>query len=220
MHVTTMRPIGGAPALVDPRRAHVQRARHRPRQLRAQRRAALDRPRASPVEQRAAVDGRRLLAHVRRAAPHDGKPRRQVRAPTGTPDRVPRVRRRIRALGDRRLIRAVDRDPGAHGCRCGAHHAGHAVDHHQRVPGQRAAEGDRHLDRDRRRRRRARPHHRRSPAPAVLLGLDLPGEPAHRRDRPRRGSVPHPDSATRGHRDSTRSARSSPSSACARCCTR
>jgi hypothetical protein len=31
------------------------------------------------------------------------------------PDRVPRVRSRIRDLGDRRLTRAVDREPGGHG---------------------------------------------------------------------------------------------------------
>ena len=49
-------------------------------------------------------------------------------------------------------------------------HAGDAVDHHQRVPGQRAGQGDRHLGRRRRSRRRARPAHRRLPASSTSTG--------------------------------------------------
>ena len=70
---------------------------------------------------------------------------------------------------------------GVHGHRRRVHHAGDAVDHHQRVPARRARPRDLVLGRDRRCRRRARPDQRRLPARALLLGLDLPREPADRR---------------------------------------
>jgi MFS family permease len=57
-------------------------------------------------------------------------------------------------------------------------------------------------------------------ARALLLGIDLPGEPAHRRSRSLASAFLIPTRATRRHRDSTGSVRSSPSSGCARCCTR
>ena len=71
-------------------------------------------------------------------------------------------------------------------------HAGHAVDHHQHLPGRRAAQGHRDLDGDRRRRRRARPA-----TGGLLLEhfywgsiflVNLPD----RRGRAARRRVPHP----------------------------
>ena len=101
------------------------------------------------------------------------------------------------------------RDARVHGHRRRVHHAGDAVDHHQRLPDRRSAArpsacgrappalGD-----------RARPDHRRLPARALLLGLDLPREPPDRHRRARRRRLPHPDveGPERRH-GSTRSAR-------------
>ena len=71
-------------------------------------------------------------------------------------------------------------------------HAGDAVDHHQRLPAAGAGSRDRRVGRHRRHRGGDRSAHRRLPAGALLLGLDLPGEPAHRRVRPHRRLHPHP----------------------------
>ena len=104
----------------------------------------------------------------------------------------------------------------------GVHHAGDAVDHHQRVhrPG-RAGQGDRHLGRRVRARHRARPDHRRHPAGALLVGLGLHRQRADRDHRPGARLLPGPRvAATRRTPRSTRSARCCRSSRSARCCGR
>ena len=86
----------------------------------------------------------------------------------------------------------ADRHPRVHGHRRRVRHAGHALDHHQRLPRERAGQGDRRVGRHRRHRHRARPARRRVPARALLLGLDLPREPPDRRDRADRRRLPDP----------------------------
>ena len=80
-------------------------------------------------------------------------------------------------------------------------------------PPQRAGPGDRRVGRTAGLGVRARPAHRRLPARALLLGLDLPREHPDRRLRShRRASSSSPRRRTRRRRGSTRSARSSRSS--------
>ena len=77
------------------------------------------------------------------------------------------------------------RDPGAHGHRRRVHHAVDAVDHHERLHRpQGARQGDRRVGRGVRARHRARPDHRRLPARALLVGLDLHRERPDRDRRP------------------------------------
>ena len=81
-------------------------------------------------------------------------------------------------------------------------------------------QGDRRVGRHRRARRRARPAHRRLPARALLLGLDLPREhPDRHRRRCSPGSSSSRRRRTRRRRGSTRSARCSRSSGSSCCST-
>ena len=115
---------------------------------------------------------------------------------------------------------AAHRHPGPHGHRRRVHHAGHPVDHHQRLPGQRAGQGHRRLGRRRRPRRRPRPADRRLPDRALLLGLGLPRQHPDRDLRPHRRLLPHPDLEGPVARPSSiRSAPSCRSSASPRCST-
>ena len=103
------------------------------------------------------------------------------------------LRARLAVLGARDDVGPAHRDPRVHGHRRRVHHAGDALDHHQRLPRERAGPGDRRVGRHRGHRHRARSAHRRLPARALLLGLDLPREPPDRRDRAHRRLLPHPD---------------------------
>ena len=107
-----------------------------------------------------------------------------------------------------RLRRRAHRLPGRHGCRRRGDHARHLVDPDQRVHrARRAGQGHRHVVGGRRPRRRHRPDTRRLAARALRLGLDLHGQPAHRRRRP--GRRP-PRGAALGEPPSRRSTRSAP----------
>ena len=97
------------------------------------------------------------------------------------------------AVGVRGVADAPDLHPRAHGHRRRVHHAGDAVDHHQHVPARGARSRDLVLGRDRRRWYRARADQRRLAARALLLGLDLPREPADRDLRADRRHLPDPD---------------------------
>ena len=89
---------------------------------------------------------------------------------------------------------AADRQPGVHGHRRGADHAGDAVDPHQRLPRPpRAGPGDRRVGRVLRPRRRHRPGHRRAAAAPLRVELGVLGQPAARRAGPRRRVVPRAD---------------------------
>ena len=114
----------------------------------------------------------------------------------------------------------ADRDPRAHGHRRRVHHAVDAVDHHQRLhrPGG-AGQGDRRVGRRVGARHRARPDHRRLPARALLVGLDLHRQRPDRDRRPRARLPARPRvEATRRTPRSTRSARCCRSSRSARSC--
>ena len=92
----------------------------------------------------------------------------------------------VDAVVVRQQCRPAHRHPGAHGRRRGDDHAGHAVDHHQRVHRpEGTGPGHRHLGGDGRRRRGHRPGHRRLAARALLVGVGLPGERAGRGRRAR-----------------------------------
>ena len=101
------------------------------------------------TRQPAAVDRRRLHPRVRRPAADGGQPRRPVRSQAGPHHRPRDLRRRLGRVG----VRAA-RPPTLIGTRAlmgvgrRVHHAGDAVDHHQRLPDRRErGQGDRHLGR-------------------------------------------------------------------------
>ena len=85
----------------------------------------------------------------------------------------------------------ADRVPGGAGLRRGVHHAGDAVDPHQRVHRRaRAGAGDRAVGGRVGPRRGDRPAGRRLPARALLVGIDLPRQrPGRDRDDRRCGGV-------------------------------
>src|ERR1019366_6555454 len=110
-----------------------------------------------------------------------GQPGRPDRPAPPARGRPGRVRPGIGAGRRVRLGRPAHRVPGAHGHRRRCHHAGHAVDPHQRVhQPSRAGQGDRRLVGGGGSRRRHRPQHGRLAAGALRLGINLHGEPAHR----------------------------------------
>ena len=95
--------------------------------------------RARRDEQPAAVDGRLLHARVRRAAAHRGEPRRPVRPARRAAVRVSSSSGSARSSRrSRRQRRPAHRHARVHGHRRRVHHAGDAVDHHQRLPAERA----------------------------------------------------------------------------------
>ena len=97
-------------------------------------------------------------------------------------------------------------DPAHRGARAHGHRRGVRLPGHAGDPGQRlhrpqgARSRHRHLVGVHGRRGRARPGHRRLPARALRVGLDLPREPAARRARDRRRLVPRPDLARSARR--------------------
>ena len=136
--------------LVDPRRAVLQPARDRARQHDPQRRDPDDRPRPRRHEQPAAVDGRRVHAGVRGPAAH-----RRAASATASAGAArcssawwcSASARCASAFAD--SAEPAHRDARVHGHRRRVHHAGDAVDHHQRVPAGRAGQGDRRVGRRR-----------------------------------------------------------------------
>ena len=100
------------------------------------------------------------------------------------------VRCRLAAVGVRRLRRAAHRLPGADRPRRRADHAGHPVDHHERVPARGAGPGGRHLGRLRRGRRHARDAGRGLDARRVLVAVDLLRHRRGRRRSPSSSSSP------------------------------
>ena len=102
---------------------------------------------------------------------------RKRRAPGRHLDLRARQPRRPR----RRLGRSGDRRARGDGCRRGADHARHALDHRQRLHGRGARQGDRHLGCAGGGRDRARPADRRAAARVVRLVVRLHGQRAVRR---------------------------------------
>ena len=155
-------------------RSDVLRAVHdHARQHRRQRRPALDPARPARLDLRPGVDDQRLHALLRRAAGDRRPARRHLRPPP----HVPLRRRHLRPLlGDRRACRQLDR-PGAQprraGRRRGADDAGDALDHHRRLPRQRARQGDGDVGGGLRPGARRRPGGRRLPHRARQLAGDL-----------------------------------------------
>ncbi len=89
------------------------------------------------------------------------------------------LRPRLGGVDAGRLVLGPHRDPGDHGPRRRLHHAGDALDPHQRVPrSQGAGPRHRHLGRVRRPRRRHRTGGRRPAARALLVALGLPHQRA------------------------------------------
>ena len=166
--------------------------------------------------QPAAVDRRRLHPRVRRAAAHRRAASATGSAATGSsPSGSPIFGIGSAAVGVRAVGQRADRDPRADGHRRRVHHAVDAVDHHQRLhrPGG-AGQGDRRVGRRLGARHRARPDHRRLPARALLVGLDLHRQRADRDRRAGARLLPRARvDATRRTPRSTRSARCCRSSA-------
>ena len=123
------------------------------------------RPRPQPDQPH--LGRRRLRPHPGLAPAGRRRARRPLRAAGRAARRHRAVRRRLAAVGVRRLGRPAHRLPGAHRHRRGADHAGHPVHDHQRVPARGAGPGRGHLGRVRRRRR----HARACSAAGWLLGL-------------------------------------------------
>ena len=145
-------------------------------------------------QQPAPVDRRLVHAGVRRACCSPPAPSVTASvdaAPCRSASPSSASARSLSASADQR--EPADRHPGAHGHRRRVDHAGHPVDHHQRVPGRGARAGHRRLGRCRRSRRGPRPAHRRLPRRALLLGLGVPGEHPDRDRRADRGRRAHPD---------------------------
>ena len=147
----------------------------------------------SATLRRAAVDRRRLPAGLRRAAAG----RRQPRRPVGTPPRAAGRHRSSSASAP--LLAALSTTAAALIASRAVMGVGAALIMPSTLSiitniftGPRAGQGHRGLDRGRRPGHRARPGHRRVAAGALLVGLDLPGQRAHRRPHPARRRVPGP----------------------------
>ena len=182
---TASRPRGAdpCPPLVDARRPEPESRPHRPRQHRAQRGPAHDPVDLHRERLGAAVDGRCLRPGVRRAAAHDGRPRRPVRSRPRPPGRTGHLRCLVADGPIRHRHRPPHRRPRRDGRRRGVDHALDPVGHRQRLPARGARQGHHDLG------RRVRPRHR--PRPAR-------GWPAHRELRVERGVPPQrPDRAHR-----------------------
>ena len=89
----------------------------------------------------------RLHARLRRAARHRRAAGRHLRPPPRLPVRRGPVRALLRDGRPRAERPVAGRQPRGPGHRRRAHDAGDAVDHHQRLPGARARQGDRHVGR-------------------------------------------------------------------------
>ncbi|CAL9514719.1 hypothetical protein SUDANB140_03724 [Streptomyces sp. enrichment culture] len=119
--------------------------------------------------------------------PHALRARGDPHRPQEDAGRGPRpVRSRLADGRPRGHGRPADRGPGRHGrrrCPAADHHArrGHAD-----LRARRAREGDRHLERGQRARLRLRPPARRLRPRPLLVGCDLPDQPAGRGPRPGR----------------------------------
>ncbi len=128
--------------MVDARRDVLRAVHDHARQHGRERRAALDPARPRRLDLRPRVDDQRLHALLRGAAGDGRAARRHLRPPP----HVPLRRRHLRALlGDRRPRCPPDRpraEPRRAGRRRGADDAGDALDHHRRLPGPRARQGD------------------------------------------------------------------------------
>ncbi len=112
------------------------------RQHGRQRRPAVDPERLERLDLRPRVDDQRLHALLRSAAGDWGAARRHLRPPPYVPLRRCHLHP---LLGDGGLRRQLDRpggQPRRPGRRRGADDAGDALDHHRRLPGQRARQGD------------------------------------------------------------------------------
>ena len=161
------------PPLVDPRRDVLRAVHDHARQHGRERRAAGDPEGPALVDQRPGMDRQRLHAELRRPARHRRAAGRHLRPPPDVPLRRHRLRpleRLHRALPERGL--AGRRARGA-GRRRRVHDAGDPLDHHQRLPGARARQGDRDLGRRQRPGARHRPRGRRLPGRERLLAVDL-----------------------------------------------
>ena len=161
------------PPLVDPRRDVLRAVHDHARQHGRERGPAGDPEGPALVDQRPGMDRQRLHAELRRPARHRRAAGRHLRPPQDVPLRRHRLRpleRLHRALPERGL--AGRRARGA-GRRRRVHDAGDPLDHHQRLPGARARQGDRDLGRRQRPGAGHRPRGRRLPGRERLLAVDL-----------------------------------------------
>ena len=159
---------------------------HRARQHHRERRAAHA---AAPVHRFGlgpAVDRRRLPSRLRGGAAHHGDARRPLRAQAGAAGGPHPLRRRQRGRDLRRQRGPAHRAAHPHGPGRGAHHAGHAVDHHQRLPAGRARPRHRRVGRHGGHRHRPGSPGRRTAPRGLLVELRLPDQ------RPGRDRGPAP----------------------------
>ena len=141
-----------------------------------------------------------------------GHARRPVRAQARSAGRTRDLRYSQPGGARRRQRQPADRDPRRHGRRRCTHHAGNALDHHQRVPARGARKGHRDLGRHGGDRHRSWPAVRRFAPGMVLLDVRLPRQRArHRRRRSSRASRSYPRAAIRILAASTSSVPGSPS---------
>ena len=179
------RPEDPRPPLVDSRGPVHRAARHLAGQHDPQCCPTDDRARARRDRRPAPVDRRLVHARLRRPPAHDGRARRPLRPPRRARRRAVHLRQRLARVRVRRLCVHAHRDPGADGRRRRADHAHHALDPHERLPRERAPQGDRDLGRRCRYRRGRRPRRRRVPHRPVRLDRRLPRERSDRHRRAR-----------------------------------
>ena len=185
------------PALVGSARALSEPADDRDGQHRPHGRGSLHDPGPRPVQHGPAVGDRRLHHPLRRPDAAVRRDRRQVQPTRRARSRARPVRRRSGLGFTRRQRGRGHRGPCGDGCRCGAHHARHALPARRDLPARRADQGDHLVGGHRRFRHRRRTADRGHAAGELQLAVHLPDQRS--RDRPRHRRRLRPGTAVQGH---------------------